>query len=578
MPRSARSNPTLDWVLTQAEPGRRAFGRAAVAEIVATIALITQWALVASVVAVLMTARPAVNSWGLLAGAVVAGVVRWLARAWAASTAATGERTVTEALRAHVASRIVSAHTRATERDASAAADAILDAPPVIARYLGGMLPQRRAAVPSTLLILAAVTVVHWPVGVLLALCTALLPLNLMLAGHATVAAGERQLAASRRLSAIIRETVAGMPALRSLRAVSRRRRTLARSSERLGEATGKVLAFAFISGAVMDVAVTFAIAVSATYTGLVLLGYVALPGAPALTLAGALFVLLLCPAYFVPAQRAARGFHDRDDALIAARVLGEVGAGKHDRVAPQEATDTAQTGSAPAPATALATPGAPAVTLTDVTVQGPAVTVLDSIFFVAEPGEWTAVGGPSGAGKTTLLQVAAGRITPSAGAVTWDGGTQAPAYGWLGAESILLETTLLENVTLRENGVSDEAAREAMHLAGLDAVIARLPDGIHTSLRAGRGERGRALSAGERRRVALARLIAANRPLWILDEPTAHLDAATERTVLDTLRATSRGRTVIVATHSAAVREAADRAYELRGGRIDAVQEVGRA
>lgn len=622
----------MEWIASQAGPGRTQFRLSGLTEVAATVALIGQWAFLGAGVTAWMTG--AGNVVGLLMVAATAAPMRLLFRALAARLAAAGRERVSTRIRTDLVPALLAA---AGRTPATEAADVLIDHAPVVAGYLSGTRPLRVAAVPSTLLILGAVALVHWPVAVLLTVCTLLLPLNLRLAGQATVTAGERQLAATRRLSAVITESVRGLPTLVSLRAVARRRAVLDRSSTRLEASTLRVLSYAFLSGAVMDVAVTFAIAVSATYTGLVLLGFVTLPGAPGLDLGEALFVLLLCPAYFAPAQRAARGFHDRDDALVAARAIREAArvedetagvadeaAGDEDESArpgsaaaeprpdapepnPDAATGTTPApypGAEPAPGTTLTPEGgtdpgpdrvsaprraalAPRVDLRGVSVvEGDAV-ILDDLDLTIPAGEWTAISGPSGSGKTTLLQLVAGTRIPTAGSVevmrrgagamdrgdTSDGGHgPGAAHGWLGADTVILEATLAENIGLGDPAISPDAIRTAAHDAGLEQVLADLPEGIGTVL----GRRGRVLSAGERRRVALARLLAADRDLWVLDEPTAHLDHETEVEILRTLRRVGTGRTVVIATHSPAVTTAAEHAWELRAGLLDVQTRVG--
>lgn len=615
----------MEWIASQAGPGRTQFRLSGLTEVAATVALIGQWAFLGAGVTAWMTG--AGNVVGLLMVAATAAPMRLLFRALAARLAAAGRERVSTRIRTYLVPALLAA---AGRTPATEAADVLIDHAPVVAGYLSGTRPLRVAAVPSTLLILGAVALVHWPVAVLLTVCTLLLPLNLRLAGQATVTAGERQLAATRRLSAVITESVRGLPTLVSLRAVARRRAVLDRSSTRLEASTLRVLSYAFLSGAVMDVAVTFAIAVSATYTGLVLLGFVALPGAPGLDLGEAFFVLLLCPAYFTPAQRAARGFHDRDDALVAARAIREAAgvadeaAGDEDESArpgsaaaeprpdapepnPDAATGTTPApypGAEPAPGTTLTPEGgtdpgpdrvsaprraalAPRVDLRGVRVVEADAVILDDLDFTIPAGEWTAISGPSGSGKTTLLQLVAGTRIPTAGSVevmrrgagamhsgdTSDGGHgSGTAHGWLGADTVILEATLAENIGLGDPTISPDVIRTAAHDAGLEQVLADLPEGIDTVL----GRRGRVLSAGERRRVALARLLAADRDLWVLDEPTAHLDHETEAEILRTLRRVGAGRTVVIATHSPAVTAAAEHAWELRAGLLDEQTRVG--
>jgi ATP-binding cassette subfamily C protein CydD len=104
-----------------------------------------------------------------------------------------------------------------------------------------------------------------------------------------------------------------------------------------------------------------------------------------------------------------------------------------------------------------------------------------------------------------------------------------------------------------------------------LAEVIARLPEGLDTPL----GEGGSGLSTGEARRIAIARAFLSNAELWILDEPTAHLDPEAEAQVIDALHNATHGRTVIVATHSAAVVRSADTVFSVAAGIIHTNREA---
>jgi ATP-binding cassette subfamily C protein CydD len=109
------------------------------------------------------------------------------------------------------------------------------------------------------------------------------------------------------------------------------------------------------------------------------------------------------------------------------------------------------------------------------------------------------------------------------------------------------------------------------MSAAGLCDVVAWLPDGLDTVL----GEGGAGLSTGEARRIAIARAFLRGAELWVLDEPTAHLDPDAEAHVIDALRSATQGRTVIVATHSAALARSADAVLRLADGTIYATREA---
>jgi ATP-binding cassette subfamily C protein CydD len=106
---------------------------------------------------------------------------------------------------------------------------------------------------------------------------------------------------------------------------------------------------------------------------------------------------------------------------------------------------------------------------------------------------------------------------------------------------------------------------------AGLADVVARLPDGLDTAL----GEGGWGLSTGEARRVAVARAFLRDAELWMLDEPTAHLDAHSEARVIDALRIATQGRTVVVATHSAALARCAGTVLTIADRNVHAAREA---
>ena len=123
-----------------------------------------------------------------------------------------------------------------------------------------------------------------------------------------------------------------------------------------------------------------------------------------------------------------------------------------------------------------------------------------------------------------------------------------------------LFAASIAENVRLGRPGASVEEVRAAVSAAGLDGVVADLPQGLETQL----GERGAGLSAGERQRVALARALLRDASLLLLDEPTANLDGDTEREVLEAVRRLSRGRTVVLVAHRPALLALADRVLSL--------------
>jgi ATP-binding cassette, subfamily C, bacterial CydD len=125
--------------------------------------------------------------------------------------------------------------------------------------------------------------------------------------------------------------------------------------------------------------------------------------------------------------------------------------------------------------------------------------------------------------------------------------------------------TTLADNVALGRPEAHELQVLNAAFAAGLGEVLTRLPDGLETPV----GEGGWGLSGGEAHRVALARTFLKGAPLLLFDEPTAHLDAASETGIIDVIRKVTRSATTVVASHSPALLAACDRVITLERGRL---------
>ena len=200
-------------------------------------------------------------------------------------------------------------------------------------------------------------------------------------------------------------------------------------------------------------------------------------------------------------------------------------------------------------------------------------VKVLDAVSFVAEPGSVLALVGSSGVGKSTLAYLATRMLDPDSGVVRLDGDdlrslklTDIRRHIVLvEQEPTLLHATIGENIRYVRPDADDASVRRAAEAAGLARFVEGLPNGYATIV----GERGLALSAGERQRVALARAFLADPAVLVLDEPTAALDAATERHVIGGSRAVMGGRTTIVITHRLELAMAADQIVVLEDSRV---------
>ena len=212
-------------------------------------------------------------------------------------------------------------------------------------------------------------------------------------------------------------------------------------------------------------------------------------------------------------------------------------------------------------------------ITLDDVTFEFGRGMVLDHVSLVVRAGERLAIVGRSGEGKSTIADLLVRQLDPLGGRVVLDGIDlkRAPLSDVrrhvlvVDQEPFIFNTTIAENIRYARPDASDADVAAAATAAGLDSLFARLPKGVSSSA----GERGRALSAGERQRVALARAFLADPSVLVLDEATGALDPATEAQVAAGYEAVMINRTTIIITHRLDLARRADRVVVLEQGRI---------
>jgi ABC-type multidrug transport system fused ATPase/permease subunit len=198
---------------------------------------------------------------------------------------------------------------------------------------------------------------------------------------------------------------------------------------------------------------------------------------------------------------------------------------------------------------------------------------VLDALDLELRPGETLALVGASGAGKSTVASLLLLLARPASGRVTVGGADLAERdaeawrreLAWVPQRPTIFNGTVAENIRLGLPGADDEAVRRAAEQAGADRFVHTLPAAYDTVV----GDGGRPLSAGERRRLALARAFVRDAALVVLDEPTADLDPESAELVAHAVDRLRRGRTVLLIAHRHELARFADRVVVLAGGAV---------
>ncbi|MFE6620552.1 thiol reductant ABC exporter subunit CydD [Streptomyces sp. NPDC057740] len=410
--------------------------------------------------------------------------------------------------------------------------------------YFSRYLPQLGLAVVVPVAVLARIVTEDWVSAAIIVGTLPLIPIFMMLIGWATQSRMDRQWQLLSRLSGHFLDVVAGLPTLKVFGRAKAQAESIRRITGEYRRATMRTLRIAFISSFALELLSTLSVALVAVTIGMRLVH-------GDMHLYDGLVILVLAPEAYLPLRQVGAQYHAAAEGLSAAEEIFEV-------------LET------PVPASGAATVPTGAVSFEGVAVRYPGrpVDAVSGASFAVEPGETVALVGPSGAGKSTLLNVLLGFVRPTEGRVLVGGADLAELdldewrsrIAWVPQRPHLYAGTIAENVRLARPAADDAAVRRALVDAGALSFVDALPQGVDTVL----GEDGAGLSAGQRQRLALARAFLADRPVLLLDEPTAALDGATEAEVVEAVRRLAVGRTVLLVVHRPALLGVADRVVRL--------------
>jgi ATP-binding cassette, subfamily C, bacterial CydD len=401
-------------------------------------------------------------------------------------------------------------------------------------RYLELILPKlmNSAIIPAMICIF--IFFVNIRSAVILALAVPILIAFMILLGLAAKIKADRQYESYQMLSNHFVDSLRGLETLKYLGLSRQHINQIILVSERYRRATMGTLRIAFLSSFALDFFTMLSIATVAVFLGIDLIN-------GKMELHPALTILILAPEYFLPIREVGADYHATLDGKESGKKIQEI----LDKESLQQKQDpiplweSTSTFSVKGVSVHFPESGRPA---------------LQDIQFSVSGSKKIGIIGASGAGKSTLIDILSGFLTPTSGGFQINGKklTTLSQLNWqsqityIPQHPYIFHDTILNNIRFYNPEATVKEVEKAAERAGLTEVIRSLPQGLETII----GEGGRSLSGGQEQRIALARAFLSNRPIIMLDEPTAHLDIETEYELKETMLQLFKGKLVFFATH----------------------------
>ncbi|WP_417877129.1 heme ABC transporter permease/ATP-binding protein CydD [Vibrio sp.] len=424
--------------------------------------------------------------------------------------------------------------------------------------FFSRYLPQMSLSVLIPFIILIVVFPINWAAGLIFLVTAPLVPIFMALVGKKAAEANRKNFKALQRLSGHFYDRLQAMTTIRLFDRTKSETETLKGASEVFRTRTMDVLKIAFLSSAVLEFFTSISIAITAVYFGFSYIGELNFGYYGAgVTLFAGLFILILAPEFYQPLRDLGTYYHAKQQAVGAAESIVDfleldvdhVKGGNHilDQDTPIE------------------------IEANDLVILSPEGKQLAGpLTFLLKANQSTALVGPSGAGKTSLVNTILG-FMPYQGSLKINGcelsqldlATWRKTISWIGQNPMLLHGSIRDNVTLGKQNVHDDAvnavlkdsfAAEFVEMHGLDYPIS---------------DRSGGLSVGQAQRLALSRAMLQNGQFWLLDEPTASLDARSERLVMEGIGKYTQSTTNLMITHQLSPLKSVSQILVMQNGQI---------
>ena len=406
--------------------------------------------------------------------------------------------------------------------------------------YVSRFYLQRLIVVTTPIMLLVAAATQSWIATLILLLTAPLVPVFMVLIGHATARKSRQQFAAMAQLSGRFLDWLRGTATLQRLDAIGHASQDIDASAEAYRMRTMSVLKIAFLNTAALELLAALSIALLAVYLGFGLIGI--LPwqkNTVPVPYQSALFLLLLAPEFYAPLRQLGADYH------VKAQAEGAIA-----ELSPLLAFESAEK----TKANPFILTAPPAIDADKIWVNHQQRTRLAPLSFAIAAGERLAIVGQSGSGKSTLLQIFLGfcayqgdLFIDNQNFNTIDSTQFRHQIAYLSQQTMLLPMSIADNLRLPNPTASDDKLWQILAQVGLKPLIKALPNQLDTQL----GERGSGLSGGQQRRLAIAQLLLQDAHLWLLDEPTEHLEEVLALRIEERVLEHYADRILVIITHS---------------------------